>query len=179
MFKYLNIKKSEAGFTIVEVLVTSVIFSIIAMAVSGIFVETLSLQRRASASQKIQDNAIFVLESMSRDIRVSAISNQESPGCTANTLTVIHPVKGDVVFRMNNGAIEKSQAGGPFVAISGSDVRFARFNFCITGSISDDDKTPKVAILTTVENVSGREVLEVNLQTTVSSRDEINEFSFP
>ena len=169
----------ESGFTVVEVLVTSLIFSIIAMAVSAIFIETLSLQRRASASQKIQDNALFVLESMSRDIRVSVIANQESPGCAANTLTINHPSKGDVVFRMNNGAIEKSQAGGPFVAISGSDVRFSRFNFCITGSLPNDNKTPKAAILTTVENVSGREVLEVNLQTTISSRDEINEFSFP
>mgnify|MGYP001584451403 CR=1 FL=1 len=176
MFKYLNIKKPEAGFTIVEVLVTSLIFSIIAMAVSAIFVETLSLQRRASASQKIQDNAMLVLESMSRDIRVSLIVNQESPGCTASTLTINHPVKGGVVFRMSNGAIEKSQGGGTFVAISGSDVRFSRFNFCVTGSLPNDNKTPRVAVLTTVENVSGREVLEVNLQTTVSSRDVINEF---
>ena len=170
---------NQSGFTIVEVLVTSLIFSIIAMAVTGIFVQTLSLQRRASASQKIQDNAIFVLENMSRDIRVSVVANQESPNCTANTLAIIHPVKGDVVFRLNNGVIEKSQTGGPFVAISGSDVRFARFNFCITGSLQNDNKTPRVAVLTTIENVSGRELLEVNLQTTVSSRDEINEFSFP
>ena len=170
---------SRAGFTVVEVLITSLIFSIIAMAISAIFVETLSLQRRASASQKIQDNAIFVLESMSRDIRVSVIANQESPSCTTNTLTIIHPVKGDVIFRVNNGAIEKSQAGGPFVAISGSDVRFSRFNFCITGSLQNDNKTPRVAIITTVENVSGREVFEVHLQTTVSSRDEAIEFQFP
>ena len=179
IFNFQKKNKKESGFTIVEVLVPSVIFSIIAMAVSSIFVETLSLQRRASASQKIQDNAIFVLESMSRDIRVSVVADQESPGCTANTLSIIHPVKGDVVFRMTGGAIEKSQGGGPFVAISGSDVRFSRFNFCITGSLPNDNKTPRVAVLTTVENVSGREVLEVNLQTTVSSRDEINEFSFP
>lgn len=179
MFKYLNIKKHQSGFTIVEVLVTSVIFSIIAMAVSGIFVQTLSLQRRASASQKIQDNAIFVLESMSRDIRVSVVANQESPGCTANTITILHPAKGAMIFRINNSVIEKSQAGGPFVAISGSDVRFTRFNFCVTGSTSTDNKTPRVAILTTIENVSGREVLEVNLQTTVSSRDVAAEFQNP
>ena len=173
--------KNQSGFTIVEVLVTSVIFSIIAMSVTGIFVETLSLQRRASASQKIQDNAIFVLESMSRDIRVSAIADQESPGCAAGTLTINHPdpAKGTMIFRMNNGVIEKSQAGGPFVAISGSDVRFTRFNFCVIGSTSIDNRTPRVAILTTIENVSGREVLEVNLQTTVSSRDVSAEFQNP
>lgn len=174
--KTLNYSK---GFTIVEVLVTSVIFSIIALSVTGIFVRTLDLQRRSAASQKIQDNALFVLESMSREIRVSVVADQESPACALNTLTVIHPDKGDIVYRMTGGAIEKSQGGGPFVAISGSDVRFARFNFCVTGSLAGDDKTPRVSILTTIENVSGREVLEVNLQTTVSSRDSVFEFSFP
>lgn len=172
-----NFKTKQSGFTVIEVLVTSLIFSIIAMSVTSIFAETLSLQRRASASQKIQDNALFVLESMSRDIRVSAITNQESPSCTATTLTINHPLKGAMVFRLTNGAIEKSQAGGTYVAISGSDVRFARFNFCITGSLPNDNKTPRIAILTTLENVSGREIFEVNLQTTVSSRDEVAEFS--
>jgi prepilin-type N-terminal cleavage/methylation domain-containing protein len=171
--------KNQSGFTIVEVLVTSLIFSVIAMAVSGVFVQTLALQRRASAAQTIQDNALFVLESMSREIRVSVVTNQESPDCSAATLTITHPTKGDIIFRMNNGAIEKSQAGGPYIAISGSDVRFARFNFCITGSLLNDNETPRVAVLTTVENAVGKETLEVNLQTTVSSRDEINEFSFP
>lgn len=181
MFKNIKskISNSQKGFTVVEVLVTSLIFSIIAMTVSSIFVQTLSLQRRASAAQRIQENALFVLESMSREVRVSVIANQDSPDCSRNTLTISHPIRGDIVYRMNNGAIEKSQGGGAFVAISGSDVRFSRFNFCVTGSLEDDDKTPKVAILTSVENVSGRETLVVNLQTTVSSRDQVSEFSFP
>ena len=170
--------KRESGFTIVEVLVTSFIFSIIAMSVSAVFVQALALQRRASASQKIQDNAVFVLENMSREIRVSVITDQESPACALSTLSVVHPDKGTIVYRMTGGAIEKSQGGGPFVALSGSDVRFTRFNFCVTGSLAGDDKTPKVSILTTIENVSGQ-VLEVNMQTTVSSRDAVFEFSFP
>ncbi len=172
-------RKKEAGFTIVEVLVTSLVFSIISMAISSIFVQTLSLQRRASAAQKIQDNALFVLESMSREIRVSVVADQESANCSLNTLSITHPDKGVIVYRLNNGVIEKSQGGGAYVAISGTDVRFARFNFCVIGSLQNDNRTPRVAILTTVENTTGREIMEVNLQTTVSSRDEAIEFSFP
>jgi len=173
--------KRQSGFTIVEVLVSSVIFSIIAMAVSSIFVQTLGLQRRGAAAQKIQDNALFVLESMSRDIRVSDIANQESANCTATTLTITHPdpAKGTIIYRLNGDVVEKSQNGGSYVAISGSDVSFTRFNFCITGSLQNDNKTPRIAILSTVQNKSGREILKVNLQTTVSSRDVIDEFSFP
>ena len=169
----------QSGFTLVEVLVSSVIFSIIAVAVSSIFVQTLNLQRRGAAAQKIQDNALFVLESMSRDIRVSAITDQESPSCAATTLTITHPTKGAVIYRLNGDVVEKSEGGSSYVAISGSDVSFTRFNFCVTGSLQNDNKTPRVAILSTVQNKSGREILEVNLQTTVSSRDEIDEFQFP
>lgn len=171
--------KKQLGFTIVEVLVSSVIFSIIAMAVSSVFVEALNLQRRGAAAQKIQDNALFVLETMSRDIRVSVITNQESLNCTATSLSITHPTKGAVIYRLNGDVVEKSESGSSYVAISGSDVSFTRFNFCITGSLQNDNKTPRVAILSTVQNKSGREILKVNLQTTVSSRDEIDEFSFP
>ena len=171
--------KKESGFTIIEVLVTSLIFSVIAITVSSIFVQTLSLQRRASAAQKIQDNAMFVLESISREIRVSVIDDQESTNCSLDTLTVTHPDKGAVVYRLNNGVIEKSQGGGGFVPISGTDVSFLRFSFCVIGSLSNDNKTPRVTILTTVQNVSGKETLEVNLQTTVSSRDSAIEFQSP
>ena len=52
MFKYLNIKKYQSGFTIVEVLITSLIFSIIAMTVSAIFIQIINLERRGFAVQK-------------------------------------------------------------------------------------------------------------------------------
>ena len=179
MIKYLNIKKSQAGFTIVEVLVTSLIFSIIGMSVSAIFVQIVGLQRRALVTQKIQDNALFVLEMMSRDIRVSKIADQESPNCDLATLTITHPSKGTVIYRANNGSVEKSESGGAFLAVSTPSVNFSRMNFCVKGSLTDDNKTPRVAILTTVENRTGREIIKINLQTSVSSRDVLDEFSFP
>ena len=100
-FKILNSEKKETGFTIVEVLVTSLIFSIIALSISAIFVQIISLQRRAIAVQKIQDNSLLSLEEMSRDIRVSRISDQESPNCTSTSITLAHPVKGTLMYRVN------------------------------------------------------------------------------
>ncbi len=175
----LKIKNSQSGFTIVEVLVASLIFSIIAMSVSAIFVQLIGLQRRALATQKIQDNALFVLEMMSRDIRVSRIINQESPNCDLTTLALTHPSKGAVIYRVNNGSVEKSEGGGAYLAISTPSVNFARMNFCVKGSLANDNKTPRVAILTTVENRTGKEILQINLQTSVSSRDVLDEFSYP
>ena len=146
-FKILNLKTKEAGFTVVEVLVTSLIFSIMAMAVSAIFIQIVSLERRGFAVQKIQDNALLVLEEMSRDMRVSRISDQESPSCAATAITLIHPLKGTVVYQVSGGIIQRSVNGGNYVDVSSSDVNFTRMNFCISGSLADDNRSPRVSIV--------------------------------
>lgn len=174
-----NTKTHEKGFTIVEVLVSSLIFSIIAMSVSAIFVQLIGLQRRVLANQKIQNDSLFVIEMMSRDIRVSRIADQESPNCDLAILTITHPSKGTVIYRVSNGYIEKSENGGSFITISNQNINFSRMNFCVKGSGVNDNQTPRVAILTTVENRTGREILKINLQTSVSSRDVLDEFQYP
>ncbi|MBI2062172.1 MAG: prepilin-type N-terminal cleavage/methylation domain-containing protein [Candidatus Yanofskybacteria bacterium] len=175
-------KKTNApknGFTIVEVLVSSLVFSIIAMSISAIFVQIIGLQRRTLANQKIQNDSLFVLEMMSRDIRVSRIASQESPNCDLTTLTITHPTKNTIIYRVTNGYVEKSENGGSFLTISSQDVNFTRMNFCVKGSGINDNQTPRVAILTTVENRTGQEILKINLQTSVSSRDVLDEFQYP
>jgi len=179
MFKYLNIKKPQAGFTIVEVLVTSLIFSIIAMTISAIFIQIINLERRAFAVQKIQDNALLVLEEMSRDIRVSRITDQESLNCTATAITLTHPIKGTVVYQVSSGVVQRNIASGGFIDISNSDVNFIRMNFCISGSLTNDNKSPRVSIITSIQNRTGKEIMRINLQTTTTSRNVLDEFSFP
>lgn len=174
--KYRNI---ERGFTIVEVLVTSLIFSIIAMAISAIFIQIINLERRAFAVQKIQDNALLVLEELSRDMRVSRVSNQESPNCTATSINLIHPIKGSLVYQTINGVVQRSVGGGSYVDISSSDVNFTRMNFCILGSLVNDNQSPRISIVTSIQNRTGKEILQINLQTTVTSRDVSDEFQNP
>ena len=172
MKKYTN----ENGFTVVEVLVTSLIFSIVAITVSAIFIQIINLERRGFAVQKIQDNALLVMEEMSRDIRVSRISNQDSANCSAATITLVHPLKGTVVYQTNNGTIQRNVNGGSFVDVSGSNVNFTRMSFCILGSLANDNQSPRVTIVTSVKNRTGKEILQIDLQTTVTSRSVLDEF---
>jgi len=160
-------------------LVSSLVFSIIAISISNVFIQIINIQRRGIAFQKIQDNALFVTESMSRDIRVSSVIDQESPGCVLTTLTMTHPIKGQVVYRVSGGIVEKSEGGGIFNPISTSDVNFTTMNFCVIGSVANDNQTPRIAILTSVQNKTGKETFHVNLQTSVSSRSLRDELQFP
>ena len=167
---------NKNGFTLLEVLITSFIFSIIALTVSAIFIQIINLERRSFAVQKIQDNALLVLEEISRDIRVSKISNQESPNCTATTITLTHPIKGTVIYQTSGGIVQRSANGGSYVDVSGSNVNFTRMNFCILGSLANDNQSSRVSIVTSVQNRTGKEILQINLQTTVTSRDVSDEF---
>src|SRR3989344_707466 len=172
-------KIQERGFTIVEVLVTSLIFSVMALAVSAIFIQIINIQRRGFSVQKIQDNSLLVLEEMSRDMRVSKISNQESPNCTASSITLVHPIKGTLVYQAINGIIQRSVSGGNYLDVSSSDVNFTRMNFCILGSLPNDNQSPRITVVMSVQNRIGKEILQMNIQTSVASRDVFDEFQNP
>lgn len=170
-----KIKESERGFTIVEVLIASFVFSIIAIGIGSIFIGILTNERRAFAAQKIEENEMFVLEMMARDIRVSKIEDQENPNCGLAVLTITHPVKGSIIYSRNAGIVQKTE-GGTTVDISSSDVNFTRMKFCVRGSGTTDQKQTTVTIILSAQNRIGKEKLTFDVQTTVSSRSVETEF---
>ncbi len=166
---------NQKGFTIIEVLISAFVFSIIAIVVTGLFIQILKLQRRSFASQKVQENGLFVMELMSREIRVSQIANQESEDCTATSLTIEHPVNGTVTYSLS-GDVLKRTSGGIVTDLSSTDVSFQRLNFCVMGSGTSDDEQARVAIIASIKNKTGKEIINTNLETAVSSRDVQTEF---
>lgn len=170
---------NEKGFTIVEVLIASFVFSIIAIGISSIFIGILTNERRAFAAQKIEENEMFVLEMMARDIRVSKIDGPDDLNCGLTTLRINHPDKGFIDYTINTGTgivTKTEEATGTTVDISSADVNFTRMNFCVRGSGTTDQKQTVVTIISSVQNRTGKEKLTFNVQTAVSSRSVETEF---
>jgi|SRR3989344_787261 len=180
----LKTKNYQNGFTIIEVLVSAFVFSIIALAVSGLFVQVLALERRVFTFQKIQENGLFIMELMSREIRVSQIplfngANQDSLDCTAVLLMIDHPVNGRIIYTLNNNVLQRISIENDTTIttdLSSSVVAFSRLNFCIMGSNPTDGQQARVTILASIQNKTGQEILTTSLETTVSSRDVQTEF---
>ena len=63
--------KSGAGFTLVEMLVAMAIFVIVVAIISGLFVHAIQGQRRNLAYQELLDQTSYVMERMSRSIRMA------------------------------------------------------------------------------------------------------------
>ena len=167
---------NQAGFTLVEMLVSTLIFSIIVIAITAIFVQILDNEQRAFAAEKVQENGLYIMELMSREIRVSQIQNQDAADCSITALTVDHPVNGTITYSLSSGNLERT-VGGVTTILNSSDVTFSRLNFCVTGSAPTDKQQVRVAILASIESNStiAKQQQVFNLETTVTSRNVTSE----
>lgn len=158
----------------VELLVASLIFSFILIIVNSNFVDILDLQRRGFAAQLIQEETLYMLEAMSREIRVSQITSPNQCGITS--LSINHPIHGPIQYSTNTGIVNKT-VGGQTVPMTSSKLNFSNMTFCVTGA-GLDDQQPRIMIKASIRVVggSGPTDLVFDIQTTVSSRDVTEEF---
>ncbi|MEK7138765.1 MAG: prepilin-type N-terminal cleavage/methylation domain-containing protein [Patescibacteria group bacterium] len=171
MSKYRNIEilKNQKGFTLVETIVTTFVFSVMSIIVATNFVDILGLQRRSFDAQLIQEESLFAIESMAREIRVSQVQGSDSTNCSLTTLTITHPVNGSITYSVNNGIINKTTGGNTF-PITSSKANFSRLNFCVNGT-GVNDTQPRATIIASVKTANSQNGLQFDIQTTISSRD--------
>lgn len=162
----------QQGFSIIEMLIAASIFMIIMVVVSGIYIRVLDLQRRAQGAARVQENILYVIETMAREVRVSQITSGDDASCSSSTITLLHPVNGVVEYQLSNGIVQRKEDIGSFEDLTSSEIEFTSFNMCVTGS-GPDDQQARVTILLTAENATTqtRHKVPFTIQTTVASRD--------
>lgn len=166
-----NNLKSGAGFTLTEMIVTVFVFSLLMIIVGSVFVSSLNTQRRAFNIQQAEENANFILESMAKEIRVGQITSPDTscPASPAATLSLIHPVNGNISYSLSGNAVHRS-VNGQDTTISSNTVQFTRLQFCVSGSAVGDNKQPRVTILASVKSTNTQQQAAIDIQTTLSQR---------
>ncbi len=173
MNKLLKSTQNSRGFTIIEVLTTLFVFSIMATLIVSIFGQAIQVERQATAAQKVDENALFILESMAKEIRVSTITSANNLTCTATTLAMTHPVNGSVTYSLSTGNLIRTDTNGANT-MNSNDVVFNNLKFCITGNgggASGDNQSVKITIIASIRANTGKAQFLANVQTTVVSRD--------
>lgn len=161
--------KSSSGFTLIELLVSIFIFSIIVVIIGSIFIQTLNLQRRALLIQQAEEDLVFVLEAMAREIRVSKICPQTGQCASSSVLDIDHPVNGQIQYNLAGGVIHRVDDGVDTI-LSSSAVKFAKLEFRVSGTANNDDKQPRVTIIVFANASNTTLQSEIKAQTTVSQR---------
>jgi len=165
----MELEVNNKGFTLIELLIGLIIFSVLVVSMSVLALSVIQGQRKAFALQNAQESSRFVLESMSKEIRTSAIMSPDSSGAQIANLLITNAKGESVEYRFENDKVRKSVNGESFQDISPSNVVIAGGFFILKGSF------PIHSRVTTAMKVSAvgdrvEEQAEVYLQNTISAR---------
>lgn len=180
------IMKSKA-FTLIELMVAVLIFSLIITAVSGIFISSLKSQRRTLTYQKVLDQTSYVLEYMSRTLRMAkkdltgvcnitpSKSNYEKTRA-GNGLKFMNYKDECWEFFIENNQLKERRKIGTFAEetldLTSGELKITALNFNLKGESQNDDDQPRVTFSLSAKGADFiSDQPDIKIQTTVSQRN--------
>ena len=181
----------KKGFTLVEILVAVAIFVAVVSVASSLFVQAIRGQRRSLAYQELLDQTSYVMEYMSRSIRMARRDDEcATPGFNYAT-SVIVAIPGAECLHFKNykdecqyfcldGVSKKlmiatstppmAPVAADFTDLTSPDLTVSSFNINGQGweKGSPDNSQPLVIISFKIE---GREGVKIEIQTSISQRN--------
>lgn len=184
-----NQKKN--GFTLLELLIAMIVFSIIAIAFVSLFLSAINQQRRVLAINNMINNTSYTLEYIDRAVRMAIKDATASGDCTgvaslkynygtSSSSTMLRFLNFDnkcVEFSLQNNKImfrrstdtnrSNLDAAEP---LTSSDVKVSYLEYHISGDGQQDEQQPKVTITFISSPVNFKDINSV-VQTTISQRN--------
>jgi len=190
MKRFNNLAIKNKGFTLIEMMVSVIMFAIIVAAISGLFISGIRSQGRVLATQEILDQTSYVMEYMGRAIRMARKDlNGECTLVAKLNYEKTSSGTGGIIFKNYEGicqeffrewdAIEgvhrlKEIKGVTENYLTSPDLDVVSFNIGPDASWDqDDDDQPRVTIFLEIE--SGRPMVtgsppKIQIQTSISQR---------
>ena len=170
-------KKISTGFTLIEMMVVVIVFSLMIGTASGVFVSGLKAQKKLLAYQELLDQTSYFMEYISRAVRMA--KKDIAGNCTAMprlnyAITrdgfglKFKNYRGDCQEFFLDGQTIKEDRGGLINSLFSGAIKISAFRIVLSGESQNDDLQTKATIFLAVE---GREKSKIRLQTTVSQRN--------
>lgn len=162
----------QKGFTLIEIMVALAVFVFVVAGVSGLFVYSLKLQRSAIAYQQLLDQTSYLMEYMSKAVRMA---KKDIGGSCTDIPKLNYVFSGNCLKFVNykDGCQEFCLSGGRIINennayLTGPELTVNNFNVVLSGETQNDDLQPKVTIFL---DISGPEGSDISIQTTISQRN--------
>lgn len=181
-----SVVRREKGFTLIEAVVSTAVFSMVIVSILGVYSSVLRLDRRTRTERAVQGNARFLLEYFSKDIRNGRIDYSKYPGGnasnTSNSLWISNQANEDEFFFLSGTdlKLQKTVSGSLSTTnLNSSDVKVTKASFLLSPSqdpltiakISNQQPSVTIILELTSSTYGGGEGSKVNIQTTLTSRN--------
>ena len=161
------------GFTLIEMLVAIAIFVFTVASVSGVFVTALKAQRRSIAYQQLLDQSSYLMEYISRSIRMAKKDNIS--GTCTGTAKLNYEFSGQCLKFRNykdlcqqfclDGSRMKNEKGE---YLTSDSLNVLSFSVTLSGATQNDDIQPMTIISI---DIQGKGDAAIKIQTSVSQRN--------
>ncbi len=177
-------KNKKNGFTLTEMIVGMAVFSLILVAVSGIFVSAVKIQRRALVAEEISRETSYLLEYISRALRMAKKDDIGGIDCLAGNKTnyeIINTAASTGIrFRNYKDQCQEfyldkatyqlmEKIGSATSTLTSPNLRVNYFNIKIFGADQGDGRQPQVTITMEITK-PGASQPKIKVQTSVSQR---------
>lgn len=178
-----NNQKNQKGFTLVEILVVLVIFSIMLTAISSIFISGVKVQQSALATERLLDQLNYAIEYMGKAIMMAKKASDSNCITSGYSYSLINSSGNNLGFLNKNGSnydciyfrlnttdkrIWKGDQSSSLAPLTSDDVKITNLTFNVSSPVNAQ---PKVTILIEAEANSGSLLQKVRVETTISQRD--------
>lgn len=185
MFKRLNVKRKKSlpftflkkseGFTLIEMLIVALIFSVVMGVATNLFVSAMKIQKYNLAHQQLLNQTSYALEYMARSIRMARTtdeigciddgSNYDSPG-------IKFVAYDDICLKFFlEGEYLKITRGINTYNLTSADFIVDSFNVEVAGDDETDKIQPRVTISMEIRARGSGNQPSLRVQTTVSQRN--------
>jgi prepilin-type N-terminal cleavage/methylation domain-containing protein len=189
LLSFWQINENNRGFTLIEALVSVLIFSVIFVAIVSVFISSIKVQRYTLAYQNLTDQSSYVMEYISRQLRmakktgVSPVcasgtnvilgTNYAAPGNTSIYFTKYDYSSGTLKckgFLVESKVLKDYEEGRSSLKLplTSSKIQIDSLNVSV---IDVPGQQPKATIYLEMEETSVTPGPKIKIQTTVSQRD--------
>lgn len=112
VIRYTLYATQSMGFTLIEVLVASLIFVVVISVAIGVFVSAVTVQSKTDAIQKLSQSARYAIESISREAKSSKSITVIDGGANGEDQLVIEPRVGETkTYSKSSGKLVLDETG--------------------------------------------------------------------
>jgi len=171
--------QKSKSFTLIELLVAVTIFSFISTISAGIFISAIRAQKKFLAIQELSDQMSFLMEYMSRTIRMAKKDDLDGVNCLSGdkvNYEITHFGQG-IKFRNYKNACQefyldnnqlKEKKDATISDLTSSGLRVLNFNIALSGETQQDLLQPKATLFLEIECKEG---IKISSQTSISQRN--------